>query len=284
MNKKVCAVVVTYNRLCLLRKCIDSLLSQSYRNFDIVVVNNGSTDGTKDYLDSIERVISIHQENLGGAGGFYAGMKYAYEQGYDAVWMMDDDGICDKNELKHLVYYADKYHLDVANALVVSKDDPFRLYDGSSFDRELMTNKEVVIGKTRAFNGTLIQKSVLEKLGLVKKELFIYGDDREYIARVDKYGLKRGTILSAIHYHPEFKGEKKWLVPCFHIGKIYEKNGKFEPFFYRNLGYLYAEYKIMSWLKYFLYYLSRLDFNHVNMILHHFNQGRKGIFDLNNTI
>ncbi len=284
MDTRVCAVVVTYNRLALLKECIESLMSQSYRNFDIVVVNNGSTDGTKDYIDSVEHVIPIHQDNLGGAGGFYAGMKYASEHDYDAAWLMDDDGVCDKDELKNLLFYADKYHLDVANALVVSKEDSSRLYDGSSFDCEQMANKEVVIGKTRAFNGTLIRKSVLEKIGFVKKELFIYGDDREYIARVDKYGLKRGTVLSAIHYHPDFKGEMKWLIPCLHVGKVYEKSGKFEPFFYRNLGYLYAEYKTMSWLKYFLYYLSRLDFNHVRMILHHFNQGRKGIFDLNNTI
>ncbi len=284
MKKKVCAVVVTFNRLTLLKECIDSLKKQTYHDMDVVVVNNGSTDGTGDYLESDNEIKKIHQDNLGGAGGFYSGMKYGYEHGYDAVWMMDDDGICDENELKNLVEYSDKYNLDVANALVVSKEDNTKLYDGSEISKCINKDVEVIIGKTRAFNGTYISRAVMDRIGYVNKDLFIYGDDRDYIARVDKYGFRRGTVVNAIHYHPVFKGGVKWLIPGLRFCKIFEKTGKFEPFFYRNLGYLYSEYGIKSFFKYWLYYVSRFNFKQVKMITNFFKEGKKRVFELNNTI
>ena len=97
MMKKVLAIIVTYNRLDCLKECLASLNSQTCQDFDILVINNGSTDGTKEYLDSKENLLKIHQNNLGGAGGFYAGMKYMYDNGYEWLWMMDDDGLPEKS-------------------------------------------------------------------------------------------------------------------------------------------------------------------------------------------
>lgn len=74
--KQVLAIVVTFNRLQCLKECLTALDSQTSKDFDILVINNGSTDGTKEFLDSRDDLLKIHQDNLGGAGGFYAGMKY----------------------------------------------------------------------------------------------------------------------------------------------------------------------------------------------------------------
>ena len=71
---KVCAVVVTYNRLNLLKKTIDALKAQSYVPLDILVVNNGSTDDTLLWLNTVDSIQIITQENSGGAGGFYTGI------------------------------------------------------------------------------------------------------------------------------------------------------------------------------------------------------------------
>ena len=128
--KKIVAVVVTFNRIADLKECLKALHNQSYKDFDIVVVNNGSTDGTRDYLDSQSDIITIHQDNLGGAGGFYAGMKYMFENGYDWLWMMDDDGIPDENQLKELLKYGEIGN-PVLNAIVVNKDNPTLLAFGS---------------------------------------------------------------------------------------------------------------------------------------------------------
>lgn len=95
--KSVAAVVVTYNRKELLKEAIDALLMQSVAEADVLVVDNASTDGTKDYIaDYIDQgqIIYINTgENLGGAGGFNFGMRKACEAGYKYVWIMDDDAI-----------------------------------------------------------------------------------------------------------------------------------------------------------------------------------------------
>ena len=75
MNK-IAVVVVTYNRLKLLKKCIYNLKNQ--RNVDIIVINNASTDETEKYIQSIknEKIIYCNTgKNLGGAGGFSYGIK-----------------------------------------------------------------------------------------------------------------------------------------------------------------------------------------------------------------
>lgn len=80
MTTQVAVTVVTYNRLNLLKECLQALRRQTIKA-DIIIVNNGSTDGTKEYLDSKEGIFVIHQENLGGAGGFYAGTRQAFKAG-----------------------------------------------------------------------------------------------------------------------------------------------------------------------------------------------------------
>jgi rhamnopyranosyl-N-acetylglucosaminyl-diphospho-decaprenol beta-1,3/1,4-galactofuranosyltransferase len=61
MNTKVAAVIVTYNRLALLKECVKALETQERLPDAIVVVNNGSTDGTEQWLDSQKNIIAFHQ-------------------------------------------------------------------------------------------------------------------------------------------------------------------------------------------------------------------------------
>ena len=82
MSNEVGIVVVTYNRLELLKEVVESLRQQTFRDFQIVVVNNGSTDNTSEWLTNQKDIYTINQENLGGAGGFFTGMKYVAENGF----------------------------------------------------------------------------------------------------------------------------------------------------------------------------------------------------------
>ena len=86
----VVAVVVTYNRRELLKRNL-SCLRANRPVQSIVVVNNGSTDGTTEWLKEQKDLIVIHQENVGGSGGFYRGIQHAFQLGADWIWCMDDD-------------------------------------------------------------------------------------------------------------------------------------------------------------------------------------------------
>lgn len=70
MSDKVLNVIVTYNRLKDLKVCVENVKGQTYKDLDILVVNNGSTDGTTEYLAQQTGIKVINQDNLGGAGGF----------------------------------------------------------------------------------------------------------------------------------------------------------------------------------------------------------------------
>lgn len=244
----ILCIVVTYNRLQDLQSCILSLQQQTYQDFDIIIVNNGSTDGTNEYLNSIasDKLQVLHQTNLGGAGGFYAGMKYGYDNNYKWLWLMDDDGIPDKNQLEELVKYR---HISwYLNAIVLDKenneqfafipdDKNIKLAD---IQKETLTNKIV-----HPFNGTFYNIEMIKKIGFIKKEMFIWGDEKEYTFRAIKNGIKPITVTTAKHYHPKEKGIKESAIPFIHSKRIIVivKPQHLSHYYYRNLGYIDKTYR-----------------------------------------
>lgn len=280
MTTRVAVTVVTYNRLNLLKECLQALRRQTTKA-DIIIVNNGSTDGTKEYLDAQADVKAIHQENLGGAGGFYAGTKYAYDNGYEWIWMMDDDGLPADNQLEELLKAADKHRKKVLNALVVSKTDPTRLAFGSQAKlTDLDISSEITTDIFHPFNGTFIHRSVMTKVGFIKKEMFIWGDEQEYRRRIEKGGYVLVTAYKAIHYHPDEKGKKGYAIPCLKKGGLWVKPVALSHYYFRNLGYLHKNYfgisatiKVVIWHS--IYYLRTGQFSEVSKFFKYFIRGMK---------
>jgi len=208
MGHKVAALVVTYNRKELLKETVEAILNQSYPVERLFIVNNASTDGTEEYLKRLEstdkkvKVISL-EENIGGSGGFYVGMKEIIcEGGYDWIWMMDDDAIPFNDALETLLKYYDS--LDerkrakigvLQNKRIIDKEW-YRENNGKSFP---LKAKLRVFG---TFVGFLVKTSVVERVGFPRKEFFIYSDDIEYGFRIRKHGYKVLTILGSYIYHP----------------------------------------------------------------------------------
>ena len=91
---RTAAVVVTYNRLPLLRQCLAALTSQTALGLTIFLIDNASTDGTAEAVAAMTLPNLVYRntgKNLGGAGGFAYGVREAALAGYDALWLMDDD-------------------------------------------------------------------------------------------------------------------------------------------------------------------------------------------------
>lgn len=283
MSNTILAVIVTFNRLELLKRCYNSLLNQSIKDFDILIVNNGSTDGTKEWINTLpNNILRIHQENLGGAGGFYAGQKYGYENGYDWIWMMDDDGEAHTSQLKELLTVSDKHNLKFVNPMVVNIENKSTLsLDGTStLD---YSNIEYTPQKSCPFNGTLINRSVIDKIGLIKAEMFIWGDEVEYRARARMYGFELYTIPSAIHYHPAMKIVVKYVIPKLFKWKVKIKPSYFSHYFYRNLGYFNRTYcsrkvQFADYLFYNWYFISRLNFTELFKFHKYYRKGMTNKF------
>ena len=104
--RNVTAIVVTYNRLPLLKQCLAALRAQTVQGFTVLLVDNASTDGTADYIKTLAMpglVCRNPGENLGGAGGFAYGIRAAAELGCEAVWIMDDDTLPEPDALAALL-------------------------------------------------------------------------------------------------------------------------------------------------------------------------------------
>src|SRR5690348_13086589 len=102
---RVCAVVVTRDRRELLRRCLAALGGESRPPDGVLVVDNDSSDGTAQMVltDFPDVELLALKTNVGGAGGFARGMSQAHEQGYDWLWLMDDDTIVTGTTLASLL-------------------------------------------------------------------------------------------------------------------------------------------------------------------------------------
>ena len=217
MSEKICAIVVTYNRKVLLSQCIEALLAQTFEDYDILVIDNASTDGTAEYIapQISERVKYFNTgSNLGGSGGFYYGMKLAYESGYDWIWIMDDDVIPTPDALEALL--TAKGHVKNPSFLascVYSMDGTAMntpeisryTTNGYRFWYENLNNKMVRLAHA-TFVSLLINRNAIEKCGLPLKDYFIWGDDTEYTMRViGRYGAAYIVGDSKVYHMREIK-------------------------------------------------------------------------------
>lgn len=193
MNK-VAAVVVTYNRKELLKECIEALKASTC-SVDVIIVDNNSTDGTKEYIADLigkDVIYKRLKKNLGGAGGFSAGMKYAVKKGYEYVWIMDDDTIVKKDTLEVLLKAKDEISDDFG---FISSS--VKWIDGSDCKMNMQTYKTNITDyektyaakgiypvKAATFVSLLFSSDAIKQIGLPLKEYFIWGDDKEYTLRM----------------------------------------------------------------------------------------------------
>jgi rhamnopyranosyl-N-acetylglucosaminyl-diphospho-decaprenol beta-1,3/1,4-galactofuranosyltransferase len=287
---KIACVVVTYNRLEMLKKCIESLDNQSNSNFDIIVVNNGSTDDTKPWLSTKKNIYAINQENLGGAGGFYSGIDYAYKNEYDWFWLMDDDGVTGPDQLKELADKSVVNNLMFTNALVCNLNKPTELAFGLNYENESITSKDTACKHAliplaiNPFNGTFINRIVITQIGNIKKEMFIWGDENEFTLRAMKHGYVPTTITSAIHLHPKVNTQLVNIVPFFGKYKLFIRPMDKMKYFIRNMGFINENYygtriSIKFALKYITYYLLRFNFRQLYFFVKYYSEGAKNRYN-----
>ena len=232
MSKSTLAVVVTHNRLELLKRCIYQLKNLSTNPAKILIIDNGSTDGTKEFLLK-NKIDHISQENLGSSGGWYEGLKYGLEHSYEYCWLMDDDGYPEKDALFHLVNNMSS-EISCISSVVLNESDhnnfvfpiprlnkhlnptlfPFfrkvRRLDSIYFKNQTVYNFD------HLFNGCLINMAAVRKIGNVNKDYFIMGDEVDYFYRLRSAG-KVLTLFKAKHFHPSVEDRPYTKTKVFYL-------------------------------------------------------------------
>ena len=209
-TRRIVAVVVTFNRLALLKTLIARLVEVDSLA-EILVIDNASTDGTGAWLETAPVRARTLTHNRGGAGGFHDGLAWAMERGADLAWLMDDDGLPDLACLDLLLQRADEF--DFWGPVVVDEADhdrlvfPIRLPGGTRAvrrmaDVEAAASDGVIRDVVIPFNGVLVTRELVGRIGLPREEFFIWGDDHEYRLRAERDGARVGTVVGARVLHP----------------------------------------------------------------------------------
>jgi rhamnopyranosyl-N-acetylglucosaminyl-diphospho-decaprenol beta-1,3/1,4-galactofuranosyltransferase len=205
-------VVVTFNRLDLLQRLVRRL-ADTPEVHEILVVDNASTDGTGEWLAGRPAPVVARTlpDNVGGAGGFAEGLRGAVERGADLAWLMDDDGLPDPDCLALLLGQDD---LDFWGPVVVDEADPERLVfpirlpggtrvvHAMSDVRAAAADDGLIRGIVIPFNGVLVTRELVERIGVPRAEFFIWGDDHEYRLRAERAGARIATVVRARVQHP----------------------------------------------------------------------------------
>lgn len=195
--KKVAAVVVTFNRKVLLTQNIEALLAQDCSDLDILVIDNASTDGTKEHISHFvkNRQILYYNtgKNLGGAGGFNFGMKLAVTAGYDYIWIMDDDTIPCPDALTELLSANAvlEGNYGFLSSIALWKDGtPCKMNKQKSVKNWYDDAAHMKYSLLRIYHATFVSffvpSAIVKQEGLPIKEFFIWGDDVEYSGRLAK--------------------------------------------------------------------------------------------------
>ena len=211
--EKVIAVVVTYNRQALLSECITALRNQTRKPDAILIVNNGSTDSTEQWLQQQSDIHFINQKNVGSSGGFSTGINWAFKNGYSWIWCMDDDGYSKEDALQNMLQ-ADDGTLKLYNCAVVDKENKKSfVWKTGEFETIDEVQGNIIEGIGHPFNGTMLHRRIVERVGVPQPKFFLWGDETEYYYRiVKKNSIPVCTVVNSVHYHPAsaFSYKQDW--------------------------------------------------------------------------
>jgi GT2 family glycosyltransferase len=207
VSQRVAAVVVTFNRLDKLKTVLEKLRAQTTPAEWIVIVDNASTDGTREYLaEQIDPTLDITtlEKNTGGAGGFATGMKRAYDLGADLFWLMDDDCYPEADALETLV----KGHAQAMEAMPGGVPfacslvyfDHHELAEMNiaapdwKWARLWVQGQRAFLVQTCSFVSALYTRETVQRIGLPLRDYFIWFDDAAY-ARMASVGVGPGVCV-----------------------------------------------------------------------------------------
>jgi hypothetical protein len=210
----VWVVTVNWNQAGLTRACVHSLRENNITPFSLLIVDNGSTDQSIEILQQIPADTLIQNpQNLGFAGGFNTGIKYALAQGADYVFMVNNDTLSQPQMLDMLVKAAQSLQADIAAPAVYYANSPERLWSAGGKINPILcapidghSRKKTLPGRPveRDFLtgcALLIHHQVFDKIGFFDEGFFLYYEDLDFFMRAKNMGLAAWLIPQAKLLH-----------------------------------------------------------------------------------
>ncbi len=220
---KVFIVILNWNGLADTLDCLESLAGLEYPNFEVIVVDNDSSDDSEEVLKGRypQHIIIQSGANLGFAGGTNVGLRYALEHGADYAWLLNNDTLVEPDALTELVKrMQEKSDAGLCGSTLVYHHDRSRVqaYGGATYNKWLSTsrhigqdapkgqevNTEEVESQLDYLVGAscLVSRPFLEEVGLMSEDYFLYYEEVDWAARArGRYTL--AFAPKSVVYHKE---------------------------------------------------------------------------------
>jgi hypothetical protein len=273
MKDSVFIIILNWNGWQDTVECVESCRKLAYPNFRLLVVDNGSTDGSEGILRKRLPEIDIIQtgSNLGFAGGNNVGIKYALERGADYIWLLNNDTVVDEYALASLVGELEKNAgagIAVSRIYFFSRPKiiwfaggiwtPTRHLAVHRGLNEEDTGQYADIGETDFATGCslLFKSRLISEIGHLKEDYFLYWEDVDWCLSARKRGWK-------ILYVPESRVWHK-------VSASVENNSQVQNYYYFRSGLLfYGRHAPKS--------LFRFAANHIVYAINQYFRGKKNI-------
>jgi len=242
---KVFIVILNYNGKDCIKNCLASVFNSDYPNFEVVVVDNDSKDGSFELAkDLFQKAHYIkNPANLGFSAGNNIGIRFALEKMTDYIFLFNNDAIMERNSLSALMEESEKIpEVGIVSPLILQKDSGKIWFAGGTIDWIKMKthhdkiepekNKLSLSFKTEYVSGCamLIKKDVFKKIGLFDEDYFLYYEDADFSYRAANNGFELFVVPKSKVRHSEKSGfdmktKTYWLVISGMI--FFQKNTSF---------------------------------------------------------
>ena len=256
----VAVVVVTFNRADLLRRMLAGLAALTRQPDAVIVVDNASVDHTRQVLDEAGNagLLAIHEDtNLGGAGGFHRGVREAYDRGYDRIWLMDDDVVPAPDCLDVLLAQDEACLMAVREdlhgrlvekaATVFDLSSPLAIKPKTAMVETTYGSRDAMPERVElqnvAFEGFMVRREVVERIGLPDPSYFIFYDDVDFAVRARRAGYRIWAVRDAV------------LARQLDFDQQHDLSGWKGFYMYRNLfvvHFRYGEHLLVRWKPYLI--------------------------------
>lgn len=213
---RVCIIVLLWNGEKWINSCLNSIYNSDFKNFNIIVVDNGSIDRGSEIISEQYPVVQLirNKKNIGFAGGCNIGIKYALNTRADLIVLLNQDLVVEKQWLSSIVSVLKKYpEIGIAspmqytyNGTELDKNFLDLLLSNSRFKNDFTNNNE--LEETYELNRVIgaamvIRRSLFLKVGLFDPLYFAYGEETDLCRRAIFHGFKISVITASKinHWH-----------------------------------------------------------------------------------
>lgn len=219
MHCKVYILILNWNNWADTINCVRSCLSLEIQDAHLLVIDNGSTDGSEDEIRNAHPSVEVIQTggNLGFAGGNNVGIKHALARGADYVWLLNNDTMVEPQALAEILKVAaadDKIGMVGSKICCLDKpeilwfagahipgDEPYNLQHTGLGKKDVGQHDEIQQSDYITGCSLLARREMIEAVGVLDAGYFLYFEDADWSVRARKAGWKLVYCPTSKIYH-----------------------------------------------------------------------------------